>query len=277
MGRSARGTRRRGKGWLALLITCVALWALWSAVLGSDESVDGAAAIPGATDPPSSETQQPSPEPAAGEQTVFRSMVDGDTIRTDLGTVRLIGIDTPERGECGYADASAAVRSLLAAGDSVTLTLPPGQRDTDRYQRLLRYVHTDDTTDLGLAQLEAGHAVARYDSTDGYPAHPREAAYHAAQLATLDETGSVVSTRCNSSGGSVRPRAGSDNLPEIAHSSSGDWWRQYPSCAALKRNTVGHPAGPFNVTVAEEAAAYEWFAHGTGNRGDGDGDGLACE
>lgn len=31
--------------------------------------------------------------------------MDGDTLTTDAGTIRLIGIDTPERGECGHAEA----------------------------------------------------------------------------------------------------------------------------------------------------------------------------
>jgi hypothetical protein len=55
-----------------------------------------------------------------------------------------------------------------------------------------------------------------------------------------------------------------------------EWWRQYSSCTKLKKNPNGHPTGPFARDNPAEAAIYDWFAHGTGNNGDGEGDGLAC-
>ncbi|GAA1941454.1 thermonuclease family protein [Microbacterium aoyamense] len=136
--------------------------------------------------------------PAASivETATFLDVVDGDTIETSAGTVRIIGIDTPERGECGDAPASEAIADAVAAGDAVTLELPEGQNEQDRYGRLLRYVTTASGVDLGLLQLRAGNAVARYDSTDGYPAHPREPDYRAAQVATLGPDGGVIATGC---------------------------------------------------------------------------------
>lgn len=203
------------------------------------------------------------------ESAIVRSIVDGDTLKTDVGTVRVIGIDTPERGECGYAEAKAFVATALPVGSAVTLERPDGQRDTDRYDRLLRYVYyPDGVTDLGLEQILAGNAVARYDSRDGYPEHPREGAYVDAQSAVLSSGGSVLTPACGDAW--LAPPVNSAEL-------SDDWYLVYPSCGALKRNTVGHPVGPFDVSKSEETAIYEWFANGTGNRGDGDGDGLACE
>ncbi|MCA0253337.1 MAG: thermonuclease family protein [Actinobacteria bacterium] len=201
------------------------------------------------------------------EQAVFVAVVDGDTITTTAGTVRLIGIDTPERGQCGHGGASAAIGRLLSRDDPVTLELPAGENDQDRHGRLLRYVTTPAGVDLGLMQLESGNAVARYDSTDGYPAHPREADYHAAQIAALGADGTVVPTSC---------RAG-DTSPAPSSSTTGAWWERYTSCGKLKRNTNGDPTGPFHRDDPAEAEIYEWFAHRTGNNGDGDGDGLACE
>ncbi len=198
------------------------------------------------------------------ETTQFTSVVDGDTVKTSAGTVRLIGIDTPERGECGHDEASAELGRLVSRGDAITLELPSGQNDRDRHGRLLRYVITADGLDLARVQLEAGHAVARYDGTDGYPAHPRQSAYHAAQVASQAPGGGVLTLTC----------AGA-----APHGTSleGPWWQQYTSCGRLKRNTVGHPTGPFSRDDPAEAEIYAWFAHGTGNNGDGDGDGLACE
>jgi endonuclease YncB( thermonuclease family) len=117
---------------------------------------------------------------AASDGTVV-AVVDGDTLDVaGVGRVRLIGIDTPERGECGYAVATQAL-SAQALGRQVTL-LAGAQDDTDRYGRLLRYVIVDGV-DVGLAQLEQGLAVARYDSRDGYGAHDRQSEYVAADAA----------------------------------------------------------------------------------------------
>lgn len=201
-----------------------------------------------------------------------RAVVDGDTIDTKDGVVRIIGIDTPERAICGYFPALEALEARLQRGDKVTLELPEGQNDEDQYGRILRYVTTEDGIDIGYQQIVDGHAVARYDSRDGYPAHPREEEYHAAQTATLDEHGDVVPQSCLEPEPTAAPP-----VVESAPVSTDSWWLQYPSCAALKRNTVGHPTGPFNRDDPAQAQLYDYFANYTGNRGDGDGDGLACE
>jgi micrococcal nuclease len=133
---------------------------------------------------------------ASTTATTFISVIDGDTIDTQAGTVRLIGIDTPERGECGHDEASRAIGRLVSHGDLLTLVLPDGQNGHDRYDRLLRYVVTAHGTDLGLMQLESGNAIARYDSRDGYPAHSHEAAYRAAQVASVGPNRTVITSSC---------------------------------------------------------------------------------
>lgn len=213
------------------------------------------------------------------------SVTDGDTIKTTAGNVRVIGIDTPERGECGYKAAAKTIKALVRKGDSVRLILPNAQNDTDHYGRLLRYVETTSGVDIGLEQLTTGNAVARYDSRDGYPAHPREAAYHEATIAKLTSSGSVITTRCKASGGGSSASGSSNSGSALSSgsgsgsgsSSGGNWWLAYSSCTQLKKNTVGDPVGPFNRDKAAEAKIYDWFANGTGNHGDGDDDGLACE
>ena len=117
-----------------------------------------------------------------GDAGTVTHVVDGDTIDVaGAGRIRIIGIDTPERGECGYAPATALMARLVLGRD-VTLTAVATMDDTDRYGRLLRYVDLGDV-DAGLAELRAGYAVARYDSRDGYGAHPREQAYVRADAA----------------------------------------------------------------------------------------------
>lgn len=139
---------------------------------------------------------RPRPTGVRTTSATFEAVVDGDTVRTDAGTVRIIGIDTPERGECGYDAAADALRALLAPGDEIELRLPDGENDQDRYGRLIRSVISTGGVDVALHQIEQGLAVARYDSTDGYPEHPAQGAYHDAQRATLDADGAVVTVAC---------------------------------------------------------------------------------
>ena len=116
--------------------------------------------------------------PTAGNTTTARvtKIVDGDTIRTTKGTIRLVGIDTPERGRCNAAKATAKTRKLVPVGSRVTLTRPAGNNNKDRYGRLLRYVSRNGV-DVGGALIKAGLADARYDSRDGYPRHAKQTRY----------------------------------------------------------------------------------------------------
>jgi len=102
-------------------------------------------------------------------------VVDGDTIRLLNGRyVRLIGIDTPERGRPYYKAAKRNLDQLIDG--QVRLVNPRSVDDVDHYGRLLRYVR-DGGRDTGLAQIRKGYAHARYDSRDGYDWHPRQATY----------------------------------------------------------------------------------------------------
>jgi endonuclease YncB( thermonuclease family) len=117
-----------------------------------------------------------SPAEASTSTAAVTYVYDGDTVKLANGEkVRLIGIDTPERGQCGYTQATNLMKRLVL-GDRVTLTT--GARDNrDRYGRLLRYVNRG-VVDAGRRMLASGWARARYDSSDGYGWHPREADYH---------------------------------------------------------------------------------------------------
>jgi micrococcal nuclease len=113
------------------------------------------------------------------------SWVDGDTVRTTRGTVRLIGMDTPERGQECSSQATAQARTLAPAGIRIILLKVIGRDDTDRYGRKLRYVQNTANTDVGLRQIKRGLADARYDS-GSYGTHPRRAAYRAADTRYRD-------------------------------------------------------------------------------------------
>ena len=174
------------------------------------------------------------------------NVVDGDTIDVTGGQrVRIIGIDTPEKGHCGYGEATANMRDLVQ-GKNVVLTA--GARDdTDKYGRILRYVDLPDGTDAGLAQITGGFAIARYDSRDGYGHHPREEQYVAA------DTGAAA--RCI---GAAAPSAPATTAP--AAPSAGTAY--FANCAAAR--AAG--AAPLHAGDAGYRAGL-----------DRDGDGVACE
>jgi endonuclease YncB( thermonuclease family) len=91
------------------------------------------------------------PNPVVAPVSVFREtgnvvrVVDGDTLDVRLQSgnvvsVRMLGIDTPERGRCGAAEATDNLRSLAPVGSTVDLVSDRTQAAKDRYGRLLRYV-----------------------------------------------------------------------------------------------------------------------------------------
>lgn len=106
-------------------------------------------------------------------------IVDGDTIDVKDSTevvqrVRLVGIDTAERGECGFSETNQALAELIGT-KKIDLVLADTD-DKDRYGRLLRYVDVEGL-DVGLELIKDGYAIAAYDSRTTYPKHVREDSY----------------------------------------------------------------------------------------------------
>jgi micrococcal nuclease len=87
-------------------------------------------------------------------------VTDGDTIRLGaLGSVRLIGIDTPEvygDAECFGREASRFAARLLPLGTRVRYRI--GVEGRDRYGRLLAYVWLPDGRMLNRVMIEEGYA-----------------------------------------------------------------------------------------------------------------------
>lgn len=105
---------------------------------------------------------------AAPGLTVAR-IVDGDTLElSDGSTIRPLGIDSCETDTPGGANATASAGAWQ--GEEVTLTAEPGV-DTDRYGRLLRYVHSDELGDFGEYQVRYDHTgvyQGRNDASQAY-------------------------------------------------------------------------------------------------------------
>lgn len=263
----------RPLGIAAIVVGCLLVLGMGSAMAGDDDPGDanfkdvppasspresGAPDASSATDqepaaatpttkpkPKRSTKRTPKPKPKPRTYLVV-DVVDGDTI--DLGngqTVRLVGIDTPERGECGSERASDNLARMVL-GKRVRLAV--SDEDTDRYGRLLRYVDVG-TVDAGLAQIKQGYAIARYDSRDGYGFHPREPAYIKADHASKPYT-------C------TKPRP----APMVSRGSGNNCMRGYSPCLPVVSDLdCGDINGPVRVTGSDPY------------RLDADGDGIGCD
>jgi len=107
--------------------------------------------------------------PASSEVGLVVRVIDGDTIDVDLGDdvyrVRYVGVNTPERDESCYAEAVRANKSLVE-GQEVTLVVD--RSDTDRYDRLLRYVYVGSTLVNERLIRDGWAEVVLYEPDDGH-------------------------------------------------------------------------------------------------------------
>lgn len=111
------------------------------------------------------------PAPLAVQPGFYRVLEvhDGDTITVDMhGTpekVRMIGIDTPETHkpntpvQCFGPQASSYAKQLLQ-NKTVRLEADPTNDNRDRYNRLLRYVYTEDGTLVEETLIASGYGFA---------------------------------------------------------------------------------------------------------------------
>jgi endonuclease YncB( thermonuclease family) len=124
------------------------------------EADAGSAVVAGTAEPLATVADRAAPD-GDGLWTVV-AVIDGDTIRvSDAGgehTVRLIGIDAPERGECFYEEATDALRFALG---SEGVRLQRDRSDVDRFDRWLRFVESPSGVDIGGELVAAGYARSR--------------------------------------------------------------------------------------------------------------------
>ena len=127
------------------------------------------------------------------------AVVDGDTVEVTVDgvreRVRLLGIDTPERGRCGAEEATARLKDLLTPGQ-ITVVQDPIADARDRYGRLLSYIEVDGT-DVGETLVAEGYAVAWWPKTAPVPS--RAQSYQRAQQKADTETRGSCSS-CDSMG-----------------------------------------------------------------------------
>ncbi|XWX04283.1 thermonuclease family protein [Aggregatilineales bacterium SYSU G02658] len=87
-------------------------------------------------------------------------VIDGDTIDVEINgvvqRVRYVGVNTPERDEVCYQQAADFNRQLVSGQ---TIGLVRDRTNTDRFDRLLRYVYVGETF-VNLELVRAGFAEA---------------------------------------------------------------------------------------------------------------------
>lgn len=97
-------------------------------------------------------------------------VIDGDTVVLEKDnkkeTVRLIGVDSPEREQCFYDQASNKMNSLIS-GKEIAIKKDITQGDRDIYNRLLAYLYTKDGTLVNKEMIDSGHA-REYTYDDPY-------------------------------------------------------------------------------------------------------------
>jgi len=93
----------------------------------------------------------------AVEKGIVARVIDGDTFVLENGErVRLIGIDTPEKGEYCFEDAKNRLQEIVL-GKEVLLYKDKSNRD--KYGRLVRFAYVDGFF-VNLALLEEGFGFA---------------------------------------------------------------------------------------------------------------------
>jgi endonuclease YncB( thermonuclease family) len=204
---------------------------------------------------------------------VVSSVTDGDTLRLTNGKrVRLLQIDSPERGECYYDEARAALLALAPIGSTLVLEIDPRLDRVDSGGRLLRYLRRG-RVEINLELVRRGAAAPYfYRGERGRYANRLLGAARAAKSAkrglwgaspstVLDPERQVETGRCGSSSTPVPlvpPRGNCD--PNYA----GGCVPPYPpdvDCADIRALGIA----PVRVVGSDP--------HGL----DGDGDGLGCE
>ena len=83
-------------------------------------------------------------------------VVDGDTIDTSIGRVRFFGVDTPERGETCFTEATDFTRLLVGR----QVRLEDGPRLEDSFGRRLAYVYDPFGNSIDVQLVARGFAIA---------------------------------------------------------------------------------------------------------------------
>lgn len=178
-------------------------------------------------------------------------VVDGDTLYVagplDELEVRIIGINTPELGECFSDEATEALEGLV---DGVDLVLVADRSDVDQFGRALRYVETVDGVDVGAELVAGGFAIARR-----YPPDDARADTYARlqQEAQAERRGLWAADACGDSeldGAEIGVEVNADAPGDDGENPNGEWVRF--------TNDGGEAVDLGGWEVADESASHRY-------------------
>jgi micrococcal nuclease len=208
-------------------------------------------------------------------------VVDGDTIHVRIGVksekVRLIGIDSPEVGDCFSREATQAMRAM-AQGNVVRLVGDRSQTRRDRYRRLLAYVILPSGVDAGRNLLVRGLA-------DLYVTSPRFARYQAYAATASDASARAVGLHASCLGSPPPTTTAEPVNPPIAIPSTPTTTAPLPlappaNCAASYPDVCIPPPPPdldCGQVAHKRFRVIYTVASPDPHRFDGDRDGVGCE
>ena len=94
------------------------------------------------------------------EQVHVDRIIDGDTIESNKTSIRLLGINSPERGELYYEEAKEFLEQEIL---NKTVNLKYGKERYDKYERVLAYIFFDNQN-INLKLVENGLANIYFPS-----------------------------------------------------------------------------------------------------------------
>lgn len=197
------------------------------------------------------------PEDSPRQVGIVTKITDGDTIKVNIGgviyPVRYIGIDSPESGQPFGSDATR-YNSQLVRGKTVTLIRDVNE--TDRFDRLLRYVLVGDVF-VNDQMVRSGWAVAK--------AYPPDTACHN----TFAQTGAAALA---AGSGMFMPTPVPRPTSVRVSPGSGGSSSCHPSYP-----TVCIPYPPPDLDCPDISARFFTVIGSDPHRFDGDKDGIGCE
>lgn len=199
----------------------------------------------------------PGPGPApAGEAAQVVRVIDGDTIDVDLAgrteRVRYIGVNTPERDQACYREATLANAALV---EGQTVTLVKDVSETDRNGRLLRYVYVGEVL-INAELVKAGYAEAKRFPPDTAQAEVLEALEAEARAA--DRACHATGVFGNPQGGAAYTCADGAGCIKGNINQQGERYYHFPGCGSYAKTGINEDNGERYFATSLEAEAAGW-------------------
>lgn len=153
-----------------------------------------------------------------------KEVIDGDTFTLGNGQkVRLIGINTPERGQPYYDEAKSHLESILS---SRIVKLMTDAKVQDEYGRILAYAYSDSDLDINLDMIKKGLAVTETIS----PNVSRSDIFSKAQIEARNNCLGIWEGLCGDEGLCVQ--ISEIHAKSNDHTKNGEWIELSNTCAS---------------------------------------------